>query len=347
MLQALGSESESSLDAVLALLLILLPHLQAINFTFWFTPHGGAVFKYLPATLVDLLQNHSGTPSPGFLALEEIAYLTHPDVSVKADAFQPFSDVLYLFYMPNITSIQARAVEDTKTFRWPMSPPHRSTITSLSLKNSCMRAESLRKLLHATPNLRKLEYDYQCNFESPLTPVECPVLDCHKLRGVLDEVSASIESLILSVGFFADEDWDHQQNVDYGDVLLWGTSGSLGSMTEFLKLRYLKAPLVMLVGVLPPTTSLLEHQLPEGLREFCCSNELCKCYNFEWEDSDTWRQMLPLIRNRSGSLQKLHLDASSSDISFLWYPRTRAAIEKTCNEAGVAYNVIEYPWPYK
>lgn len=345
MLHHLASVTESSFTAVPALLLILLPRLQAAHFSVGFIPRSGtvAILKCLSATIIDLLRPNSGSPSHGLRALEEIDYLTYPE-PCGGRPVQRCSDALDLYYLPNIRSIQARAVEDASGLYWTISPPYRPSITSLSLKNSCIRADTLRKLLKATPNLRMLDYEYHCNFDSPLTPVECSVLDCNALRDVLDEVSASIESLTLSTSFQSEDVWDNQVNTDLDGNLEWGISGSLCPMTHFLKLRYLKAPLVMLVGWEPPTSSLLERWLPGDLREFHCLNELSQCYDFAWGASDQLRQMIPLIVNRSGSLQKLILGAEGTSCSRLWSREVRKAIEAACKEAGVAYNVVERPY---
>lgn len=347
MLHHLASVTESSFAAVPALLLILLPCLQAAHFSVSFEMYRGSptIFECLSATIIDLLRPKSGSPTHGLRALEEIDCLTYPE-RCGGHPLQPRYDALDFSYLPNIRSIQARAVEDASVSHWAMSPPDRPSITSLSLKQSCVRADTLRQLLRATPNLQTLDYEYQCDFQSPLTPAECPVLNCNALRDVLDKVSSSIESLSLSISFYSEDIWDDQMNSDYDGNLAWGISGSLGSMNHFMKLKYLKAPLVMLVGFEPPTSSLLEHRLPGNLRELCCSNELCQLYNFGWEDSDVLRQMFPLIRNRSGSLQKLQLDAKYTYISFLWWPQIRMAIEAACNEAGVAYSVIECPFAH-
>lgn len=344
MLHHLASVTESSFAAVPALLLILLPRLQAAHFSVGFKPRSGTatILKCLSATVLELLRPNSGSPSHSLRSLEEIDYLTYPE-PCGSRPVQPCSDALDLYYLPNIRSIQARAVEDASGLYWTISPPYRPSITSLSLKNSCIRADTLRKLLKATPNLRTLDYEYHCNFDSPLTPVECPVLDCNALRNVLDEVSASIESLTLSISFQSEEVWDNQVNTDLDGNLEWGISGSLGPMPHFVKLKYLAAPLVMLLGWEPPMSSLLEHWLPEDLREFCCSNELSQCYNFRWDISDQLRQMISLIVNRTGSLQKLILGAESTSCSWLWSSEVRKAIQAACNDAGVTYNVMECP----
>ncbi|KAL8759100.1 MAG: hypothetical protein Q9184_003725 [Pyrenodesmia sp. 2 TL-2023] len=347
MLYELESESECSFDAALALVLLLLHELRVVQLNVRVGPYDrNRGLLHVSAALKDLLEPRSGKQPRGLQFLEEINYFTHPE-SMSVDAALPLIDAILLFNPPNIKLLQARAVEDVSVTHRAMSPPFRPSITSLSLKQSCVRADTLRKLLKATPNLRTLDYEYCCNFDSSLTPVECPVLDCNALRHVLDEVSASIESLALSINFQSEDVWDDQINTDSDGNLAWGISGSLGPMNHFLKLRYLKAPLVMLAGMEPLTSSLLEHWLPEDLCELCCSNELSQLYNFGWEYSDILRQMLPLIRNRSGRLQKLHLDAQYSDISFLWWPQIRTAIRATCDDAGVAYNEIEHPFAHR
>ncbi|KAL8897390.1 MAG: hypothetical protein Q9207_007241 [Kuettlingeria erythrocarpa] len=342
MLHHLASGTESSFPAVPALLLILLPRLQTARFSAGLRPRSVAVaaLRCLSATVSDLLRPKSGSLSYDLRALEEIDYLTYPD-PCGSHPVQRCSDALDLYQLPNIRSIQARAVEDISGLHWAVSPPYRPAITSLSLKNSCIRAGTLRKLLKATPNLRSLEYEYYCNFESPLTPIECPILDSNALRNVLDVVSASIESLALSLNFQSEWDWDAQDNIGIDGNQEWGVSGSLGPMNHFLKLGCLKAPLVMLVGWEPPNSSFLEHWLPEDLRQLCCSDELSDCYSFRWTESDQLRQMIPLIVNRSGRLQKLILGAELTSCSRLWSRNVRRAVEAKCNEVGVSYQLIE------
>ncbi|KAI4095851.1 MAG: hypothetical protein LQ344_001405 [Seirophora lacunosa] len=324
MLEALASDAGSNFDATIALLIIILRHLQAARFSL--VAGSSQVLFYLPAVLADLLQPRSREPPDRLYALQDIDYFStskRPGI----DPIQPFSDLLLLFRLPRIRSIQIMSVEDEANFNMPILPHYQPSLTTLILRKSWMRLGTLQLLLQSTPHLQTLEYDYLADLESPLTPPEAPVMDCPALRRVLDQVSASLESLTLSIA------WKR------GYASPCDISGSLGPMTHFTKLKYLQAPMILMAGRDPPLYSVLDHQLPEQLREFCCSNGLCSHHTLGWEAPDTLRQMLPLIQNDSRSLQKLLLDAKEGP--YLWWEHVRRPIKAACEEIGISYEVIK------
>lgn len=326
-LKVLGSASTFSFAAAIALLIIILRHLQTARFSF---VAGSSIRSqklfYVPAVLWHLLQPRSREQPDRLYALQEIDYFStskRPGI----DPVQPFSDLLLLLRLPRIRSIQMSSVEDEANFTMPILRHYQPSLTTLILKKSWMRLGTLQLLLQSTPHLQTLEYDYLADFDYQPAPPEGLVMDCPALRRVLDQVSASLESLTLSIAWMR------------GYASLCDISGSLGPMTHFTKLKYLHAPMILMTGWPPPLCSVLEHQLPKQLREFCCSDGLCSHHTRRWEPPDTLLQMLPLIQNDSRSLQKVLLDVREGP--FLSWEHVRRPIKAACEQTGISYEVIK------
>ncbi|KAL9046661.1 MAG: hypothetical protein Q9206_007026 [Seirophora lacunosa] len=330
MLEALGSHSAFGFDAAIALLIIILRHLQTACFSLVAASFDrGQLLFFVPAVLWDLLQPQSGEQPDRLYALQEIDYFSsfkRPGI----DPVQPFSDLLLLLRLPRIRSIQIMAVEDEANVTMPILPHYQPSLTTLILKKSWMRLGTLQLLLQSTPHLQTLEYDFLGDLDSPLTPPEDPVMDCPALRRVLNQVSTSLESLTLSIAW-------KPRYASSCDI-----SGSLGSMTHFTKLKYLQAPMVFMTGWAPPRGSVLDHLLPKQLREFCCSDDGCTpktIHTRKLAPADTLRQMLPLVQNDSRSLQKLLLHKRIG--GYLWWEQVRRPIEAACEKTGISYELIK------
>lgn len=339
LLQVLGSGGSRAIDAAIALLLIILPNLKSLQLGARFHPSfESLVVKFVPAMLQHLLDRR-GAHLPGPLqSLQEVEYLTDREETWSEDMNPPFKEVLWLFYLSQIISITTRMRERNASFTWPQSTPQCSKLQSIHLHASCIRIETLATLLLATPRLKRLEYHHQCNYKAPWTAEDCKLVDCSKLGKALYPLFTSLEELTLSIEFYSYDQSDPQD----GNNTDLGIRGLLGSMTGFGKLRYLKAPLVMLLGWDPLPSSVLEYSIPRGLQIFCCSNDMCKWHVFEWEDEDVLRQMLPLIQTRSESLQKVTLGAKFG--RWLWWPKVRESVKAACEEAGIVYDTIEDPY---
>ncbi|KAL8798350.1 MAG: hypothetical protein Q9182_006738 [Xanthomendoza sp. 2 TL-2023] len=234
--------------------------------------------------------------------LEEINYYVSP-TNVLRSPVQPVELLLWLFLQPNIKTIRIRVVEEQgHLWEWPSSPllPRKSGLTSLCLTDSCLRLDSLRHLLRCTPNLRRLKYQQAC--EMATSPEECMFLDCDKLGQILGEVSASLKDLSLSIFFFFYT--EKPLYTKFYDRAYCGIWGSLGSMAHFSNLKYLKVPLVMLLGWRPPPVPVLDAWLPEGLLGLYLTSDLMWPGQNEWYVRDIVVQMRSMILN-SGARQHL------------------------------------------
>ncbi|KAL8686330.1 MAG: hypothetical protein Q9218_007179 [Villophora microphyllina] len=294
--------------------------------------------KFLPTLLEQM-----GTSSPNkqtsdiqLQSLQEVVYFVPRDAEPE-EPDNIISNVVWLFYLPYIKSITARIVEFRNSFEWPQLPPRRLSITSLVLHSSCLRIETLREFISACPRLREFEYQYRCDFNTEVTPDECTLLDCRRLRETIDPLSATLEHLTFGLWFYTDEEDQHMIS-----EATWGVLYTLGDISHFTRLRYLKAPLIMLLGWSCPPDSSLVDNFPPGLAEFCCTNDMCDWYVNGWGPDGVLVQMLPLIHKRSESLKKVVLGAAQ-EIGNFWLPLVRKAIRSACEQQGIVYDIIECP----
>ena len=336
MIHFLRFSGRHNFDAAVALLLLLLPNLQSAHLMACF--HHCAQHRplmFLPVVLKHVLVPPKIDSSCLPRSLHHMGYPGHCTGPWAHSLDQPAEDILWLFYIRDVHSISARIIENGRCLRWPRIAPFQRSLQSLRLLRSCICLGALRTLLLACPNLKEFEYQHCCDMESvTTTPLECRILDCVGLKEALRSVENSLESLILSVLFYATQIYDSQG----GDNIEYGIYGFLGDLNNFNKLKYLEAPLVMLVGYKPLSSSVLTHNLPASLCELCCSNELVEWHIFEWKDEHVLLQLLPLIMDRDPPLENFIFGAKES--RWLWWGPLRIAIKEACEAKGVSYDTL-------
>ena len=213
---------------------------------------------------------------------------------------------------------------------WPADPPLASTLTALHLCRSHVREETLGKNFAITPNLKTFEYDFLCDIE--FYALHKAHLDSAKLWRSLQQVKASLETLIISVLFVAFTAFD----VEAADILRWGIKGDLGSLSDFTKLKTLNAPLVVLLGWLPKASARLSSTLPLNLRYFCCTNDMASWDCWRWTDEAVLGQFQDYL-SADTSLELGDLELCARESPHLWREEVRQYIKTLCVEAGIWY----------
>lgn len=147
----------------------------------------------------------------------------------------------------------------------------------------------MKRLLSSRPPLEHLQYDYHC--AENIRFDRSHYLDISVLCSALEQVSSTLESLTISVGFESDAD-----GIDcYANGPFKG-SCSLHAQ-GWPRLKYVNMPFVMLVGWKcdsAPISKGLEQLLPSSIEKLCLTDELAGWVTYEWEGSD-WVESLRLM----------------------------------------------------
>lgn len=342
LLYTLNAGWPHAMEAAVGLLLLALPNLLVADLSVRFQLQSKPLYTGFTAFMLERLitMPYQGQITP---PLETVKYFIDRTETTPEALNSVFQDALWLFYFLHIKSITARMVEEKAVFRWPLGAPVRPSLMTLELHSSCMRMDTLRQLLAATPNLKTLLYYHHCSFETELMVDGCCLLDCRILKKALEPLASSLEHLSLSMQYYIDD--FHGNDFDGGgDNVTWGTSGTLGNMKNFTKLRYLKAPLIMLLGwSTPPPGQGLVDILPSALREFCSTDDLCGWSNvFVSDPHDVLQQTISLVKSRSGNLKRMILKTEQGHQ--LWMQFVRIGVRAACERNAVEYSTIECPW---
>ncbi|KAL8717249.1 MAG: hypothetical protein Q9225_005490 [Loekoesia sp. 1 TL-2023] len=338
LLSALESGNSSSLDAAIALLLLILPNLRVINLGVCFSPFRSSSFAVGSTILTPAMFRHiirESSPVGGPQSLETIQYYSDPDYP-KDEDIPNFTDVLWLFYVPSIKNLAIRAVDHNLPFQWPLAAPFLPALHTLNLQNSHVQLQTLETLLSWLPHVRRLEY--HCYFNCRKFPEY--FLDCIHLREVLETRSDALEELVLSVRFYGRE---APSDTSFWDNIGYGIHGSLGDMNRFTNLKYLKAPVILLLGWDSSTQATLAGNLPASLQELCCTNDMSEYDLIPWNyDGHAHDQIRSFLFSRAGILQKFIVGAERG--RRLWDRGVIQSLWKACNHGGIAFDIIRDPW---
>uniref|UniRef100_A0A8H7NED1 Uncharacterized protein n=1 Tax=Bionectria ochroleuca TaxID=29856 RepID=A0A8H7NED1_BIOOC len=151
--------TQGSLDAELALLIVMTPNLISLSLEKTCTHQVSYFLATVEAVL--LLQKECPSWMPSFNTLEvwlpqSLSYICSEEAALSSG--------LKLLYVPNITALSVKiGVKDL--FGWPRQPaPNPTSLKTLKLWSH--EAPDFSHLLLSTPNLKKLEWVYFCKTDN-------------------------------------------------------------------------------------------------------------------------------------------------------------------------------------
>ncbi|KAL8851850.1 MAG: hypothetical protein Q9221_003276 [Calogaya cf. arnoldii] len=336
MITTLGSGGEDTIDAIVSLLILLLSRLQIVQLDYFFRPWSRPDHCTHDAEIIEHLNN-----TPSKYRIEDLRflrerYMVHHGESTSVECtVPPLFDPLRLFCLPDIQSIECQVMEYCPIFRWPISAPFQPTLTTLKLRFSCMRPQTLKEVLLTTPDLRILEYHHAANIDSTIALDGHKVLNCRDLCRAIDTVSLTLTELTLSIEFYA---LDRTEESD-GDHIEWGIWESLGSMSNYKKLKTLHLPFVMLLGWNADTSTTLDKLLPWDLSELGLSSDMTGWNIWDWTGDAVVQHVASFLQIRRGYLEKFSL-REDSGVGLLG-AHQRATIKTLCRETGIEFDWVK------
>jgi hypothetical protein len=104
----------------------------------------------------------------------------------------------------------------------------------------------------------------------------CDLVDCTELTAALDHVSSTLEEFELCVRTYFTVSQEHHE--------LPTIKGQLGPLCELSCLRYLEAPIAVLLGWSPEQGRPLAEILPASLVCLHVTEDLCYCRLYAWTE---------------------------------------------------------------
>ena len=323
-------------DAGIALLLLLLPNLQTLELGVYLSPVI-KIWGITPAILTPAMIRHvihKRHLGYHWQSLEKVQYNPISRFPFEDDV-PNFTDVLRMFYLPSIKSITARAVDYDRPLKCSFPVPCLPSFSTLNLQHSHIQLQTLHTLLSWLPNLRRFEYHccLTCRKGTSYT------LDCQHLRNALETRADTLEELVLTVNMYTlcPEVQFHDHIWDEPDCVILE---SLGDMSHFTKLKYLKAPMVFLLNLWNPPLATLSDTLPASLLDLCCTDHLCGADEFP---QDYVQNMHDYVRSflvsRAGMLRKFIVGVEVGP--WLWEQDVVDSIYEACSQGEITFDIIQ------
>ncbi|MCJ1345526.1 hypothetical protein MMC31_003733 [Peltigera leucophlebia] len=333
-------------EAFLALILSQLPQLRTLHLDAHFITDN---------EFIDLLFNHVSFPnnqsSNRRHCLSIFANLHHveiispvPELELPTEVSINGTQVMSLFYLPAIETLDLFVLNRRDMFSWPTdNPPCASHLRTLNLPDCEIDEKGLKRVLAVTPKLKKLSYHRLSGIQPDKVFDQIPYLDLTILGKALVQVRTTLRHLSLSILFYA----KYTQDVD--DNPHHGTIGPPISFKSFDKLEYLEIPFVILFGQFPSRFPGQENLLPQCLRHLCLRDDMATSTYYEWTASVCLTKIMELLAHRdrfAPCLESITLRLRESKESE-WDEGQQDELRDLCSVAGLDCSiskVFSEPW---
>ncbi|KAE8309264.1 hypothetical protein BDV41DRAFT_580696 [Aspergillus transmontanensis] len=182
----------------------------------------------------------------------------------------PMDELRLLWSFPSIESIEACLDDPICT---PDIWPTTKTLTKLKLNRSSISEESLAIILQASPSLKSLHYDHQCNVAG-----EKAWHDGNRLRGALYHIRDTLEYLEIRMGLYS----PYAEELIYLNLI--PVQNHIGSLKDFQNLRSLVIPIAALFGWNVELDHDLTDVFPASLTHLSLVEDLVMQCTYEWSE---------------------------------------------------------------
>ncbi|KAL9022555.1 MAG: hypothetical protein Q9185_000265 [Variospora sp. 1 TL-2023] len=306
----------SILEVCVAILLHCSPNVEAVKHG----SHFGCELERLHdvSFIADIFKHHltPGIPSCHFLALRGFDYAS--EVTLRHEnRCKHFEDLLWLFYLPKIEWIND------------------------------IQVELIDGLLSVAPDLKRLGFHFRAMFEFDFTNPH-HLLDCCKLSDILQVRAGSLEYLALSITFV------NRLN-EYDDWSAWinltqSVHGSLWRLKSLTNLKYLRAPITMLLGYPGNPSGYFRQDIPElppHLETFCCTDDRYDPRFFHLDKEAVATVIEASLRSHRRSLKSFIAGtAGEFGLNEMWTQNSLSRIHKVCEELDITFSLMEFGGPF-
>ncbi|VUC37275.1 unnamed protein product [Clonostachys rosea] len=268
-----------AVDALVALLVSLLPNLVSLELGPNFTLESARLGKFLRHAITRVGNRSSWLPK--FPSLKHVVFAGRTN-EFRHCNFNNAADVLPFFYLPSLQTMSV-SIDNPVTWAWPHSdnatPLLPSSLTSLELFR--LRETRLQHLLAPLKSLKKLHWHwfYQEYLDSHASTY---VVALDVMAHALCQVLGTLVELTIEADTEANELYGGYEDPDVK------TRGSLRGFAQLSQLKLLRIPWAFLVGFSPEEApgkmTHLGASLPSGLEVLILTGELLSVENFDWHD---------------------------------------------------------------
>lgn len=267
-----------SVDALVALLVALLPNLRRLHLGPNFTIENGFLGAMFRAALCT---SHHEPQKRRKRRLPKFENLSHVTLTRRAYEYSQIHcknalDVFPYFYLPALRSLSL-SIDNPLRFKWPGDhAPNPANLASLELHR--IRETRLEPIVSVLKGLEKLRWHWM--YESSLDEgVSNDIIELDLIPKALRPVyntltELSIDARVNPAVWFCEKE-------PPGVAVL----GSLSGISKFDKLRRLRVPWVFMKG-LSPSSAMAFPTLPPSLEFLTLTVCLSNIDLFDWEDSD-------------------------------------------------------------
>lgn len=290
-------QSDGNLDAIVALLLSMLPNLTSLHLGPAFTIDSRLLGIVLRCALCGPRDRYC---LPTFEHLRRVTFSRRAHEEWHPKAANNASDVLPFFYLTGIQSLSV-SIDTPLEFSWPApASPAPSSLTRLELGR--LRETRLAPVLSALDGLQKLHWNWY--YEPDLDrDVSEDVVEVDTMAEALGLVSDSLTDLTIDAETLPDlSDGGYEEpEVQIRGSLLDGGLARLG------KLRRLCVPWAFLMGLSPSTARKLEGVLPPSLEVLNLTIDLLSApvEAWYWDEDSIISEVKSWFQNPTGSLLML------------------------------------------
>ncbi|KAI4145463.1 MAG: hypothetical protein LQ341_002383 [Variospora aurantia] len=336
------------LEVCVAILLHCSPNVEAV----YHGSHFGCELERLHdvSFIGDIFKHHltPGIPSCHFLALREFDYASEV-TPLHENRCKHFEDLLWLFYLPKIEYIKfslCRVFDPDSTIQWPLHVPRPPRLHTFILQHSDIQVELIDGLLSVAPDLKRLDFHFRAMFEFDFTNPH-HLLDCCKLSDILQVRAGSLEYLALSITFV------NRLN-EYDDWFAWinltqSVHGSLRRLKSLTQLKFLRAPITMLLGYPGNPSGYFRQDIPElppHLEVFCCTDDRYDPRFFHLDKEAVATVIEASLRSHRRSLKSFIAGTAGEFGHYeMWTPNSLSRIHKVCEELDITFSLVEFGGP--
>lgn len=277
---------KGNIDAVVALLVSLLPNLRRLHLSELWTWECKFLGKLLETSLSNRCgkktQGHgqkNGTPRlPTFDSLHHVTLSPRLDPGGHPDQ-DDTKAALALFYLPSIQDLSV-SLDSPSDLSWPLQPrPNPLALTSLKIHT--LHERHLGSVLSVLQNLKKLRYNWSCqqgvdkrdsNKVVGLDAMATAIARCQKLEAL--EITAACNPAVSHVGH---------------EPPSLQLQGSLEHLSKLHKLKRMEVPWVFIMGMeessTPDAGRRISSILPPNTERLLVTGHLGSSDEYEWDET--------------------------------------------------------------
>ncbi|KAF5019489.1 hypothetical protein F66182_8496 [Fusarium sp. NRRL 66182] len=320
---------DGELDAIVALLLALLPRLKSL-----FLGQDFSTEIIYVGMILD--PNQVNNPDHRIHKFEHLRKVTMKNENMdRYHNMYDFSEsALAFFNMSQLEELSMAPILPEIDFTWPTGTPQpMEKLKYLHVER--VRETQLERILCLAPNLKSFSWNW--SYDNERDGAE------HGNLFELDRMDSAfrvVNKTLTAISITVDEDGGINHPDHFWHIRV---SGNLEGLVDFTNLRDLTIPLVLLLGYSPDSAPPLRSRVPPTVLRLYLTDNLCFQDHFKWDRNSLMTHMMPFIYAELSSRTKLDefvLAGTVFNILLPWDQRKELGL--LAARARIKFNVWEW-----